>query len=101
MKDPYLILGLLERKANGTVDDAAVKTAYLDLLRRYPPEREPEHFQQIRKAYEQLATRQKRVQYGLLDLTLPDREDLAGVLLPQKPLSRPSLKQVQDLLGQP
>lgn len=101
MQDPYLILGLLEHKANGTVDDATVKSAYLELLRCYPPEREPLHFQQIRKAYENLATRQKRVQYSLFDLTLPDRQDLACVLLPQKPLSRPSLKQAQDLLGQP
>jgi len=99
MKDPYLILGLLEQKTNGTVDDAAVKAAYLQLLRRYPPEREPLHFQRIRKAYEQLETRQKRVRYALFDLTLPDRQDVASVLLPQKPLSRPSFKSVQNLLG--
>jgi curved DNA-binding protein CbpA len=98
MKDPYLILGLLECKHNGEVDDAVVKTAYLELLRRYPPEREPDRFQEVRKAYELLETRAKRMQHDLFSLTMPDREDLAVALLPQKPLSRPSLRKVQELL---
>jgi curved DNA-binding protein CbpA len=100
MKDPYIILGLLERKHQGDVDDAAVKKAYLELLRRYPPEREPQRFQEVRKAYELLETRVKRVQYDLFHLTIPDKEDLATALFPPRPLSRPSLQKVQDLLQQ-
>jgi curved DNA-binding protein CbpA len=100
MKDPYVILGLLELKYSGEVDDAAVKAAYIELLRRYPPEREPQRFQEVRKAYELLETRVKRVQHDLFNLTMPDRDDLAAVLLPQKPLSRPSLQKVQELLRQ-
>jgi len=100
MKDPYIILGLLERKFSGDVDDAVVKTAYLELLRRYPPELAPQRFQEVRKAYEQLETRAKRVQYELFHLTMPDRQDLVAVLLPQRPLARPSLQKVQELLQQ-
>jgi len=100
MKDPYLILGLLERKADPALDDAAVKAAYLGLLKRYPPERQPQRFQQVRKAYTQLETRQQRLHHALFDLTLPDRQDLITVLLPSLPLSRPPLPQVRQLLGQ-
>lgn len=98
MNDPYLILGLLEQKTDVSLDDKAVKAAYMQLLKRYPPEREPERFMQIRKAFEQLETHKKRLKYDLLDITPPDLEDLS-ILLPDKSLKRPSLKQVQQLLG--
>ncbi len=100
MKDPYIVLGLLERKYRGDVDDTSVKKAYLELLRRYPPEREPQRFQEVRKAFELLETRVKRLQYDLFHLTIPDREDLTTALFPSRPLSRPSLQKVQDLLQQ-
>jgi len=99
MNDPYLILGLLEQKVNASLDDKAVKIAYMKLLKQYPPEREPEHFKQIRKAFEQLETDKKRLKYDLLDTSVPDQQDLSIILLPKKPLTRPSLKQVQQLLG--
>ena len=97
MNDPYLILGLLKQKANASLDDKTVKKAYMRLLKQYPPEREPERFKQIRKAFEQLETHKKRLKYDLLDMSIPDLQDLC-ILLPEKPLNPPSLKQVQQLL---
>lgn len=35
-------------------DQAEIKRAYFKLVRQFPPEKDPERFQQIRKAYEQL-----------------------------------------------
>ncbi len=98
MNDPYLILGLLEQKVDDSLDDKAVKVAYTRLLQQHPPDREPEKFKQIRKAFEQLETQKKRLKYDLLDMTLPDQEDLS-VLLPATSLHRPSLQLVQKLLG--
>jgi len=98
MNDPYLILDLLTQKVDGSLTDKSVKTAYITLLKRYPPEREPEKFKQIRKAFEQLETHKKRLKYHLFDTTAPDLEDLS-TLLPEKGLHRPSLQQVKHLLG--
>jgi len=47
--DPYRTLGL-ERSA----DEAAIKRAYFQLVRQFPPEQAPEKFQEIRSAYELL-----------------------------------------------
>ena len=41
-KDPYAVLGV-ER----TSDEATIKRAVLPLVREYPPEREPEKFQEL------------------------------------------------------
>jgi DnaJ-class molecular chaperone len=98
MNDPYLILGLLEQKIDGSLDDKTVKAAYMKLLQQYPPEREPEQFKTIRKAFEQLETHKKRLKYDVLDITAPNPQDLS-VLLPEASLRRPSLKLVQQLLG--
>lgn len=62
VSDPYLVLQI-DRRAT----DAEIKRAYFQLVRQYPPEREPEQFQKIRAAYEQLRTTAKR---ALVDLFL-------------------------------
>ncbi len=98
MNNPYLILGLLEQQIDGSLDDKTVRAAYTTLLQQYPPDHEPEQFKKIRKAFEQLETQKKRLKYDLLDITLPDQEDLS-VLLPTTSLHRPSLPLVQKLLG--
>ena len=98
MNDPYLILGLLQQKIDGSLNDKAVKVAYSKLLQHYSPDREPDKFKQIRKAFEQLETHKARLKYDVLDITLPDQEDLC-VLLPEASLHRPSLTLVKKLLG--
>jgi hypothetical protein len=45
--DPFEILGL-SRDAG----EAEVRTRYLELVKQFPPEREPEKFREIRAAYE-------------------------------------------------
>ena len=50
-QDPYAVLGV-----DRTSDEAAIKRAYFRLVREYPPEREPEKFQELRAAYDQVRT---------------------------------------------
>lgn len=98
MKD--LILGLQREAASGAVTDEEVQAAYLALIRRYPPDRDAKRFQQISHAREMLDTEKKRLSLELFNVTLPDRKDLAAVLLPDDgSLRRPSVQQVKKLLG--
>lgn len=96
MKNPYFILDLWEQK--NSLDDQLVKTAYLKHVQMYPPDREPERFQQIRTAYEQLETAKKRMSYQLFNTTLVDRDDLVSILFPEKGLQRPDLVTMQRVL---
>lgn len=66
--DPYAILGV-DRRA----DDKVVKRAYFKLVRKYPPETEPEKFQEIRKAYEKVKTPLRRAQTDLFLLQPPPK----------------------------
>jgi hypothetical protein len=49
MNDPYQVLGL-----GPDADAAAVRSRYLELVRRHSPEREPQRFAEIRAAYDRL-----------------------------------------------
>lgn len=64
--DPYVVLGVA-RKA----DEGEIKRAYFRLVREYSPEREPEKFQEIRAAYEQLRTPEARARTDLFLLQPP------------------------------
>jgi curved DNA-binding protein CbpA len=66
LTDPYAVLGL-ER----TDDEAEIKRAYFRLVREYPPEREPEKFQEIRAAYERIRSAEARSQTDLFLLQPP------------------------------
>ncbi len=54
-EDPYRTLDLAR-----TAEDEAIRKAYFQQVRQFPPEREPEQFQQIRRAYEQLRLPERR-----------------------------------------
>ncbi|MEZ4860721.1 MAG: J domain-containing protein [Caldilineaceae bacterium] len=69
--DPYLTLQI-DRRAT----DAEIKRAYFQLVRQFPPEREPEKFQTIRNAYERLRTPESRALVDLFLLQPPP--DLPG-----------------------
>ncbi len=75
MKTPYTVLAIPE-----TADDKAVKKAYLEAVRQNPPDRHPNQFRRIRRAYEQIATKKDRLRYELFDNTCPDRMDIAEAL---------------------
>lgn len=61
-KDPYQVLNL---KRQATTEE--IKRAYFQTVRQFPPEREPQKFQEIRRAYEQLRDPELR---SLTDLFL-------------------------------
>ena len=52
MSDPYEVLGL-----EHSADTEAIRSRYLELVRRHSPEREPERFAAIREAYDALRDR--------------------------------------------
>lgn len=66
VRDPYGVLGL-DRQAS----EAEIKRAYFQLVRQFPPEREPEKFRDIRTAYEQLRDAESRAQIALFLLQPP------------------------------
>jgi len=76
MRTPYTVLGVSEQ-----ADDKAIKKAYLKAVRNNPPDRHPERFRKIRRAYEQVATLKDRLRYELFDTSVPDRLEIAEVLL--------------------
>ena len=58
--DPYAVLNISQES-----DDATVRDAYLNLVRRYPPEQHPERFTQINRAYETIKDADSRLRHLL------------------------------------
>jgi hypothetical protein len=61
MTDPFTVLGVDENAG-----DDAIKQRYLALVRAYPPDREPDRFQEYRRAYEAVRGERERLQVKLL-----------------------------------
>jgi hypothetical protein len=61
MGDPFTVLGVEE-----AADDAEIRRRYLALVREFPPDLEPERFQDYRAAYEALIDERKRLEMKLL-----------------------------------
>ena len=61
MTDPFTVLGVDENAG-----DEAIKQRYLALVRAYPPDREPDRFQEYRRAYEAVRGERERLQVKLL-----------------------------------
>lgn len=57
---PFEVLKLHE-----DADEAAIRAAYLGLVRQFPPDREPERFSEISNAYEELKDSVSRVKARL------------------------------------
>jgi curved DNA-binding protein CbpA len=62
MTDPYQILELPPDS-----DDEAIRRRYLELVRRFSPERHPEKFAAVRAAYERLRDLDTRLRYRLFE----------------------------------
>ena len=62
MTDPYAVLGL---PANS--DDETIRRRYLELVKQFSPERHPEKFAAIRRAYESLRDLDTRLRYRLFE----------------------------------
>ena len=93
MKNPFDVLAIAE-----TADDEAIKKAYLQKVREYPPEHEPERFQAVRAAFEAIKTRRDRLRYRLFQQDPPDLEDLVEAALRTGSGGRPSEAQFKELL---
>jgi curved DNA-binding protein CbpA len=89
MRTPFEILGLPE-----SATDQEIRSAYLAKVREYPPEREPERFQEIRAAFEAIQDRRARLEYQLFHHELPD----IGVLLQSRVRLRENCRPDQKLL---
>jgi hypothetical protein len=59
--DPFVVLGVDENAG-----DDAIKQRYLALVRRHPPDREPDRFQAVRRAYEAIRGERERLEVKLL-----------------------------------
>lgn len=67
MNDPYDVLGI-DRSA----DEPEIRQRYLQLVRQFPPERNPERFTEVRAAYEQVRDPVERLKLQLFDMESPD-----------------------------
>lgn len=64
--NPFLIL-----RVSPGAGDPEIRRAYLDAIRKFPPESEPERFQTISHAYEQIRDEKSRLKYLLFDRVPP------------------------------
>lgn len=62
--DPYRILNIDTKR----VSDEKVHQAYLEAVRRYPPDKNPAGFQRVRDAYEMIKTQEDRTRIDLFGI---------------------------------
>src|ERR1700678_2741802 len=70
MSDPYEVLGLTTDS-----DDDTIRRRYLELVRQFPPEHQPQKFAAVRAAYEELRDLNTRVRYRLFEAGKKDTND--------------------------
>lgn len=81
-------------------NDTQIKAAYLAAVRRYPPEHYPERYEQIRAAYEAIATERDRLSYLLFNPHPIDPMQAMALLMKPGPTPRRSKPDCQRLLVQ-
>lgn len=94
MTDPYRQLGVPE-----TSDDEAIRAAYLAAVRACPPERDPQRFEQVRAAFEAIATEPKRLAHALFDTSAPTVRDLLAMMATRWQPGRPTDDALYRVLG--
>lgn len=62
MADPFAVFDLPP-----DADDEAIRRRYLQLVKEYSPERQPEKFAEIRQAYDKLKDLDTRLRYRLFE----------------------------------
>jgi curved DNA-binding protein CbpA len=91
--NPYLIL-----RVSPGASDAEIRRAYLDAIRKFPPEHEPERFQTISQAYDQIRDEKSRLNHLLFDRASPGSTPIEVLLkfcsasLVEKPLDFETMK---------
>jgi curved DNA-binding protein CbpA len=63
MSDPYEVLGLPR-----TADEGETRRRYLELVRQFPPDRDPARFAEIRAAYDELRDPVRRLENQLFQV---------------------------------
>src|SRR5665213_3371045 len=64
--NPYFVLGV-----STDADDATIRRAYLESVKRWPPDLDPDKFQQINAGYEQIKDAASRHRHVLFDKAVP------------------------------
>lgn len=96
MLDPYATLGL-----PADSDDDTIRRRYLELVRQNPPERQPEKFAAIRKAYDSLRDLDTRLRFRLFEAGKNETlEALIEEISCQNSRPRVSLDKLLSLLKQ-
>jgi len=70
VRDPWTVLEL-----DPAADEVTIRKRYLELVRRYPPDREPERFREVREAYGLLRDPVKRIEAQLFDMRSDEQLD--------------------------
>ncbi len=94
MTNPFSILGIDEN-----ADDEIIRHAYLQQIRLFPPERDPDRFQAIHQAYETIKSKRDRLRYRLFSMEPPQSSTLINGWLKAQTLQRPSEKSISRLLA--
>jgi len=94
MTDPYRLLGVPE-----TSDDEAIRAAYLAAIRACPPERDRQRFEQVRAAYESIATARERLAHALFDASALTAREVIEILSADWRPARPDETHLLRLLG--
>ncbi len=63
MKDSYEVLGL-----SRSADEGEIRRRYLELVRQFPPDRDPARFAEVRAAYDDLRDPIRRLEGQLLEI---------------------------------
>lgn len=93
MKTPFEILETSEDS-----DDKSIKKAYLQMVKRYPPEHFPADFQRIRASYERIKTQKDRLRFALFDTSLPEVGELEIDIRASRNGKRPDIEMLRKLM---
>lgn len=95
MNNPYLILNV-----SPAPTDEEVRSAYLKALHQNPPDKDPEHFQAIQRAYEEIKNHRLRLKNRLLSTAAVTPADLLAQSLQRAETTpaRPAVAQFQGVL---
>lgn len=94
--NPYDQLGI-----GPDADDAAVRGAYLEAVKQFPPDRFPERFAAVNQAYETLKNEDSRLQYLLFSQkswTTSPMEAVRSHFNANKQRTPPDMETIKDLL---
>ena len=84
MNNPFEIL-----MVSPDATDEAIKRAYLQKVKEYPPDQAPEQFQAVRSAYESVQNHKARLAYSLFHIEQPNADALSQALLQNTSIQRP------------